>query len=82
MDAAQADGDSRIIGMPLKSGYTETAIVLGKGHKGITIMAFPEGADDVPHWHQVSDRISNVDPEGLDRALRYIIALAKELDSE
>jgi hypothetical protein len=82
VDAAHAVGDPSIGSMSLTSGYTETAIVLGKGHKGITIMAFPEGAHDVPHWHQVSDKISNVDPEGLDRALRYIVTLAQELDSE
>ncbi len=81
-DAARKVGDPRIDGMPLRSGYTETAIVAGSGFQGITIMAFPKGSTEMPHWHQVSDRIENIDPENLDRAMQYIVALARELDSE
>lgn len=81
-DAARNMGDSRISGMPLKSGYTETAIVAGRGFQGITIMAFPEGSMEMPHWHQTSDRIENINPENLDRAMQYVVALARELDSE
>ncbi len=45
-------------------------------------MTFPEGSDAVPHWHQVSDRIGNIDPETVNRAMRYVAAIARELDSE
>jgi len=81
-DAAKKMGDSGIVAMPLKSGYTETAIVLGRGLRGITIMAVPAGSDDVPHWHQVTDRIENLEPDTLNNAMRYVVALARELDSE
>jgi Zn-dependent M28 family amino/carboxypeptidase len=80
-DAARAVGGGKIVGMPLKSGYTETAIVVKRGFKGVTIMAFPEGADDIPHWHQTSDRIANIQPETVDKAFHYVAALARELDS-
>jgi hypothetical protein len=80
-EAAEAVGDDKIVGAPLKSGYTETSIVLKRGFSGITIMAMPEGADDVPHWHQTSDRIDNLEPETVDKALEYVAALARELDS-
>lgn len=80
-ETAETVGDDKIIGMPLESGYTETAIVLKRGFSGITIMAMPEGANDVPHWHQVSDRIGTLEPETVDKALEYVVALARELDS-
>ncbi len=80
-DAAEAIDRPGITGSPLKSGYTETAIVLKKGFRGITIMAMPEGCDDVPHWHQVSDRIQNIDPENLNRALDYVATIARDLDA-
>ena len=80
-ETAEALGDDKIVGMPLKSGYTETAIVLKRGFRGITIAAFPEGADDIPHWHQTSDRIANIQPETVDKAFHYVAALARELDS-
>ncbi len=80
-EAAEAIGDDKIVGMPLKSGYTETAIVLKRGFSGITIMAMPEGANDVPHWHQASDRIDNIEPRTVDRVFEYVAALARELDS-
>jgi hypothetical protein len=82
VEAAETIGDSRITGMPLRSGYTETAIVVGRGFKGITIMAFPEGSEEMPHWHQTSDRMENIDPDGLDRAMEYVAAIARELDAE
>jgi hypothetical protein len=81
-DAAEQIGEHGIAAMPLKRGYTETTMVLKKGLKGITIMAIPAGRDEVPHWHQVSDRIENIDSQALNRAMRYLVALARELDSE
>ncbi len=81
-EAANAVEGVEISGMPLKSGYTETAIVLKRGFRGITIMAFPEGSDDVPHWHQTSDRMSNLEAQTVDEALQYVVALARELDSQ
>jgi hypothetical protein len=80
-DAAERIGDRDIAAMPLKRGYTETAIVVGRGLRGITIMAIPAGRDEVPHWHQVSDRIENIDSQTLNKAIRYLVALARELDS-
>ena len=80
-EVAEAIGYDKVEGIPLKSGYTETGIVLKRGLRGITIMAFPEGAHDVPHWHQTSDRMSNLEPETVDSALEYVTALARELDS-
>ncbi len=80
-DAARGLGGG-ITGMPLKSGYTETAIIAKRGFRGITIMAFPDGVDDIPNWHQTSDRMANLDPQTIDRALEYVAALARELDSE
>lgn len=79
--AAKAEGNGSIEAMALKSGYTETAIVLRNGLAGITVMAFPEGSRDVPHWHQLSDRLENIQPETLDTAFRFLVALAKEIDS-
>jgi hypothetical protein len=79
--AAEKTGGG-ISAMPLKRGYTETAIVIGRGLKGITIMAFPEGSDEVPHWHQVTDRVENVNPENLTQALDFLTVLAKELDAD
>jgi hypothetical protein len=81
-EAAEAVGDDKIVGIPLDSGYSETAIVLKRGFSGITIMAMPEGSGNVPHWHQISDRICNIEPQTVDSALRYVAALARELDSE
>ncbi|UCD56694.1 MAG: M28 family peptidase [Candidatus Hydrogenedentota bacterium] len=81
-DAANTVGDLGIMAMTLRSGYTETAIILRKKLRGITIMAFPKGCDEIPHWHRVSDRIENVNPHTLNTAVRYLIALARELDSE
>lgn len=81
-DAARAIEGDEITGSPLKSGYTETAIVLKRGFRGITIMAFPEGSDDIPYWHQVADRTANLDEQTVERALEYVAALAGELDSE
>ncbi len=80
--AAQAVGNPCIQPIALRLGYTETAIVLRNGFKGITIMAFPEGKEEVPHWHQASDRIANIDPENLDRAVRFLEVFVRELDSE
>ena len=81
-EAAETVGDDKIMGIPLQAGYSETAIVLKRGFSGITIMAMPEGSDEVPHWHQTSDRISNIEPQTIDKALQYVAALARELDSE
>jgi len=80
--AARTIGDPGIQPMALSLGYTETAIVLRDGFKGITIMALPAGKEEVPHWHQASDRIANIDPENLKKAVRFLQVLARELDSE
>jgi hypothetical protein len=82
VDVAGTMEDLGVASMPLRTGYTETAIVIGRGFKGITLMAFPEGVEEMPHWHQTSDRIGNVEPENLDNAMRYVVAIAEELDSE
>jgi hypothetical protein len=81
VDAAKAVDDPAITGMALPSGYTETAIVVRRGMRGITVMAFPPGAHDVPHWHQTSDRMANLDPQTIDRSERFVAALIRELDS-
>jgi len=81
-EAAETIGEESIIGIPLEAGYTETAIVLKRGFSGITIMAMPEGSDEIPHWHQASDRIENIEPQTIDKALRYVTTLARELDLE
>ncbi|RJP21337.1 MAG: M28 family peptidase [Candidatus Abyssobacteria bacterium SURF_5] len=65
----------------LTRGYTETAIVAGRGYKGITVMAFPHGSDEVPHWHQITDRIENIGPQNLSKAMDFLVALARELDA-
>ena len=80
-EAAEKIGAPGITAAPLRRGYTETAVVLGRGFRGVTIMAFPAGLDEVPHWHQVSDRFENIDSQTLDKAMRYLVALARELDS-
>ncbi len=80
-DTATAVGDEGILAMPLKTGYTETAVVARKGLRGITLMAFPEGSEEIPYWHQPTDRIENIDPQNLTDAVRYLAALARELDS-
>jgi hypothetical protein len=80
-EAAEAIGDDKIIGFPLQAGYTETTIMLKRGFRGITIVATPEDSDKVPHWHQASDRISNIEPQTIDKALQYVTAIARELDA-
>lgn len=80
-EAAEVIGRPGITARPLKSGYTETAIVAKRGFRGITIIAMPEGSDDVPHWHQVSDRIHNIDPKNLETAMEFVTAIARDLDS-
>jgi hypothetical protein len=81
-EVAEEIGDDKILGIPLESSYSETAIVLKRKFSGITISAMPEGSDKVPHWHQMSDRVGNIDPQTIDKALQYVAALARELDSE
>ncbi len=81
-DAARAIKGDSVRATALRTGYTETAIVVRDGFKGITLMAFPEGSELVPHWHCVSDRIEHIDPQNLTKAVTYLAALAKELDSE
>ncbi len=80
-DTARATGVDEMSGMQKKSGYTENAIVLKRGFRGITITTRPRGAKSGPHWHQVSDRMANLEPETLERAFEYVTALARELDS-
>ncbi|MBI4831614.1 MAG: M28 family peptidase [Candidatus Lindowbacteria bacterium] len=80
-EAAKALGDGSVEASPLKLGYTETAVVISHGLRGITVMAFPEGSELVPHWHQTSDRLENIDPRNLDKAVRFLVALAREIDS-
>jgi hypothetical protein len=44
-------------------------------------MAFPEGTALVPHWHRLSDRVENINPQNLENTVRHLIALARKLDS-
>jgi hypothetical protein len=74
-----SDGD--IKPLPLKFGDTENLMIRRRGLKGITIMAFPEGSALVPHWHRLSDRVENINPQNLERTVRHLIALARKLDS-
>jgi len=80
-DAARVIDDPSIQAMPLRKGYTETAIVVKHGLKGITIMAMPEGSEEVPHWHCITDRIENIEPQKLNKAVHFIATLARELDA-
>lgn len=66
---------------PLKRGDTETFMILRRGLKAVTIMAFPKGTEQVPHWHRVSDRFGNISAKNLEKALTYLVALARKLDS-
>ncbi|GAB4340502.1 MAG: hypothetical protein Kow0099_16470 [Candidatus Abyssubacteria bacterium] len=80
-DAARAVDADSIRAMQLKTGYTETAIVVRDGFRGITLMAFPEDSELVPHWHRQSDRVENIDAQNLTKAIRYLAALARDLDA-
>lgn len=79
---SEQSGDTALSPAVLKRGYTESAIVIGRGFKGITIMALPDGSDEVPHWHQTSDRIENIDSQNLNKAVHFLVAVARELDSD
>lgn len=80
-DTVKAIGDDRIAAMPLKTGYTETTVVVRNGLRGITLTALPPGCKEAPHWHQVTDRIENLDPQNLNDAIRFLAAYARELDA-
>lgn len=66
----------------LKRGYTETPMILKRGLRAVTIMAFPEGVEQIPHWHRVSDRFENISAKNLEKALTHLVALARKLDSK
>jgi hypothetical protein len=63
----------------LGAGYTETGLVLQRGYEGITLIGLDE-AGFLPHWHQVSDVLDNLEPEALDQAARIGWEILQEID--
>lgn len=66
--------------------YTDTGLVSRRGFRGLTVdTQIPAGhpaAARMGHWHQLSDRLANIDPECLARTHAFVWALLAALDAQ
>jgi hypothetical protein len=61
--------------------YTDAAVATKRGLIALTVVALPPtGAEEVMHWHQMSDTLEHVDPETLAAAHAFVWQVLQELD--
>ncbi len=58
---------------------TDNTVALAKGYRGISLMALNDRGLPV-HWHWVTDRPEHVQPENLERAVRFVLRFARSLE--
>jgi hypothetical protein len=63
----------------LGSGYTEGLPALQRGLRAITLCGLTREGE-LPHWHQVTDTVENVDREALVRNFAFIRELLERID--
>jgi hypothetical protein len=61
--------------------FEEVGALRGRGFKGICLVGLE--ADGWPaNWHQETDAIGDIQPEALERAARFGLAMLQTLDVE
>lgn len=65
----------------LRSIPTDLYPILRKGYRGISLFG-ATGNGRPPHWHQVDDTIANVQPEALQVASQFVLAMIRRLDQQ
>ncbi len=59
----------------------EVGALRGRDYRGICLVGV--GEDGWPaNWHQYSDTLVNIQPEGIERAARFALAMMQELDAQ
>lgn len=59
----------------------EVGALRGRGYRGICLVGVGEDGW-LANWHQYSDHFANVQPEGIERAARFALAMMQELDAQ
>lgn len=59
----------------------EVGALRSRDYRGICLVGVGEDGW-LANWHQYSDRLEGVEPEGLERAARFALAMMEELDSQ
>lgn len=61
--------------------YTDAAVATKRGLVALTVDALPPpDAEDVMHWHQMSDTVDHVEPQALADAYAFTWQLLQEID--
>ncbi len=77
---ARARPDLRVTGRPMTI-LEEVAPLVRRGYEAICIAGY-DATGMLPNWHRVSDRLENIEPDTLERAARYVLALVNALDKK
>lgn len=59
----------------------EVGALRGRDYRGICLVGVGEDGW-LANWHQYSDNFANVQPEGIERAARFALAMMQELDGQ
>jgi len=78
--AAERDPSRAILWSPLVNAYSDASPFLKADLPALTVMAFTP-AGWIPHWHQPSDRLGNLDLDLLHSATEFIWDLLLEADA-
>lgn len=63
--------------------YTDAAVATRRGLVALTVSAIlPSSADSDMHWHQMSDRLTHVDPQTISNAHAFTWQVLQEIDKD
>ncbi len=66
---------------PVRLGYTEGAVGAKHGLRTLTFVDLTRSDGVLPLWHQVEDRVENIDPDTLARTEEFAWELLRRIDS-
>jgi hypothetical protein len=62
--------------------YTDTAVVLKRGFRGLTIDALHREGVGGARWHQMADTVDKIEPDCLRRVHEFVWEMLQRLDGE
>ncbi len=62
--------------------YTDTALLLKRGFRGLTIDALHREGVGGAHWHQMADTVDKIEPDCLRRVHEFVWEMLQRLDGE